>query len=171
MAYIPRGPLREVSEGSIASTGSGPALTRARWLRTHLAGAAASVLAACGLPAGGEPAGATAQPVTIQWMTDWTGGARGEATKQSIPAFEAQFPRIKLDMQAVQSDRYETFSAHLAAGTLPDVMLFSGNFFEYWAERNVFVDIGPLLRKYRFDKDSVWWEPQYFEYKGKVQSI
>jgi multiple sugar transport system substrate-binding protein len=131
----------------------------------------APLLAACGGPAESPPDTKSATPVTLQWMTDWSGGSRGEVSKQSLPAFEAQHPTIKLDMQAVASNTYETFSANLAAGTLPDVMLFSGNFFEYWAERGAFADIGQALRKYRWDKESVWWEPQYFEHKGKAHGL
>jgi multiple sugar transport system substrate-binding protein len=131
----------------------------------------AGLLAACATPGSQQPAAESAQPVTLQWMTDWTGGARLDASKQTQPAFEAENPKIKLEMQAVNDGTYEVFAANLAAGTLPDVMLFSGNLFEYYAEKNAFYDIGPALKKYKFDKESVWWEPQYFEYKGKTHGL
>src|SRR5688500_11383916 len=131
----------------------------------------AGVLAACATPGAQQPAAQNAQPLTLQWMTDWTGGARGEASKQTQPVFEAEHPKIKLDMQAVNDGTYEVFAANQAAGTLPDVMLFSGNLFEYWAEKNAFFDIGPALKRLKFDKESVYYEPQYFEYKGKQHGL
>ena len=71
------------------------------------------MLAACGAGDSAPPAAESAVPVTLQWMTDWTGGARGEATKELLPAFEAQFPRIKLDLQSVADGTYEVFAANL----------------------------------------------------------
>jgi ABC-type glycerol-3-phosphate transport system substrate-binding protein len=149
-------------------------MTRARWLRSGaaaLGAAGTGVLAACG-PVGPAPADKpAATPVTLTWMTDWTGGPRGEATKQSITAFEPEFPRIKLDMQATKTDTFEALSAHLAAGTLADVLLFGSSFFELWAERGVLMDIGAVLRKFRFDKESVWWDAANFEHKGKTHGL
>lgn len=136
-----------------------------------VASGAAGVLAACSLSGAQQPSAESAQPVTLQWMTDWSGGARGETSKMSIAPFEGQFPKIKLEMQAVSDGTYEVFAANMAAGTLPDVMLFTGNLFEYWAEKGAFYDIGPALKKYKWDKESVWWEPQYFEYKGKTHGL
>jgi multiple sugar transport system substrate-binding protein len=135
------------------------------------AGGLASVAAACAMPGTPPPAAESAQPVTLQWMTDWTGGARGEASKQTQPIFEAEHPKIKLEMQAVSDGTYEVFATNLAAGTLPDVMLFSGNLFEYWSEKGAFSDIGATLKRYKFDKESVYYEPQYFEYKGKSHGL
>lgn len=146
-------------------------MTRSAALRAGGSAAAAGALVACGALRPGIPEKAPSAPVTLSWMTDWTGGPRGEATKQSIPAFQAQFPLIKLDQQATKTDTFEALSAHLAAGTLADVVLFSSSFFELWAERNVLMDISPLLRKYRFDKESVWWDPANFEYRGKVHGL
>ena len=146
--------------------------TRRELLRTSGALAGSSFFAACATSGGSsEQTSASAQPVTLQWMTDWTGGARGETSKLSIAPFEGQNSKIKLEMLAAPGDTYEVFAANLAAGTLPDVQLFSGNLFEYWAEKGAFADIGPLLKKYKWDKESVWWEPQYFEYKGKTHGL
>lgn len=61
------------------------------------AGGAVGVLAACATPGAQQPAAESAPPVTLQWMTDWTGGARLEATKQTQPLFEAEHPKIKLE--------------------------------------------------------------------------
>jgi len=147
-------------------------LTRAEVVRASASMAGASALAACGLPgSGSEAPDKGAAPVTISWMTDWTGGPRGEATKLSIPAFEAQFPRIKVDMQATKPDTFEALSAHLAAGTLADALLFGSALLSVWADGGALMDIGPLLRKQRFDKESVWWDPEYFEYKGKTHGV
>ena len=150
--------------------------------RTHLTrrtqlGAAAALtagpvmIAACGVGSSDQPSSQSAPPVTLQWGTDWSGGARGDATNQSIPAFEAQFPKIKLDMRASPSDVYETFVSNLAAGTLPDVMLFSGNLFQEWAEKGAFVDITPILKRSKWDMESIWWEPLNFEFKNKIHGL
>src|SRR5687768_6295029 len=71
------------------------------------------VVAACATPGAQQPAPENAQPVTLQWMTDWTGGARAEASKQTQPVFEAEHPKIKLEMQAVNDGTYEVFAANL----------------------------------------------------------
>lgn len=155
-----------------ASAGTG-GMTRARLLALSLSPIGVA-FAACGSgqPTTANPASSpSAQPVTLQWSTDWTSGARGEATNLSIPAFQAQFPHIKLDMRANQADAYQAFASNLAAGTLADVMLFSGNFFEYWADQNVLADISAHLKTLKFDKDSVWWDPQFFENKGKTHGL
>lgn len=145
--------------------------TRSEVLKAGLAILGASSFAACG-PAGSQaPDTRSAAPVTVNWMTDWTGGPRGEATTQSIPAFQAQHPNVRLEMQATKPDTLETLSAHLAAGTLADVVLFGSGFFEQWAERGVLLDVSPLLKKLRFDKETVWWDPPSFEYKGKVHGL
>jgi multiple sugar transport system substrate-binding protein len=133
--------------------------------------AGAAALAACGAGGSGEPASQSAQPVTLQWGTDWTSGPRGDATNQSIPAFQAQFPNIKLDMRANSEDVYQAFVANLAAGTLADVMLFAPGTFLTFADQNVFPDIAPQLKKFKFDKESVWWESQYFENNGKTHGM
>ena len=153
---------------------SGPAGPRTR--RRQLLAAAGIVagvspLVACGTGGTAQPAAQSAQPVTLQWGTDWTGGARGDATTQSIPAFEAQFPRIKLDMRASAGDVYETFVSNLAAGTLPDVMLFSGNLFQEWAEKGAFIDISASLKKAKWDMESIWWEPLNFEFNKKIHGL
>ena len=152
-------------------TGDGVGFTRRRALSAGAVGTAGAVLAACG--SGRDTATTTPaqQPATIVWMTDWTGGARGEASKLSIPAFQEQYPTIKLDMQATDGNSFEALSAHLAAGTLGDVVFINSTFFELFAERGVFMDVGPLLQKYRFNRDSVWWESQYFEHKGKTHGL
>ena len=146
-------------------------LTRRAALAAGAAMYGAGMLAACATPGSQQPAAQNAQPVTLQWMTDWTGGARLEASKQTLPVFEAENPKIKLEMQSVNDGTYEVFAANMAAGTLPDVMLFSGNLFEYYAEKGAFYDIGPALKKAKFDKESVYYEPQYFEYKGKQHGL
>lgn len=145
-------------------------MTRRRVLGSGAA-LAAGVLGACAQGGGDTPAAQSANPVTLQWMTDWTGGARLEASKQSVPAFEAQFPKIKLEMLSVGEETYSVFAANLAAGTLPDVMVFSGNVFEYWAEKGAFSDITARLKTAKWDKESVYYEPQYFEYKGKQHGL
>jgi multiple sugar transport system substrate-binding protein len=145
-------------------------VTRAQALRLAAVGSLAGLQAACrrAEPAPGQ---APAPPVTVSWMSDWTGGARGEATKASIALFEAQHPRIKLEHLALASDLYQTLTAHLAAGTLADVVLFSPNWFIEWAERNTMMDIAAHLRKFRFDKESVFWPGYAVEHKGKVHGL
>jgi multiple sugar transport system substrate-binding protein len=156
---------------SVTRLGEQPAPLSRRSLFGYLASAPALLAAACGIPGQAQPDAQSAAPVTLEWMTDWAGGVRGETSKQSVPAFEAEHPKIKLDMRAAPADTYEAFAANLAAGTLPDVMLFSGNLFEYWAEKGAFADISSLLRKNRWDRESVWWQPQYFENKGRTHGL
>src|SRR5687768_8210157 len=105
----------------------------------------AGVLGACTAPGAQEQAAQSSEPVTLGWMSDWTSGARGEATKLSGPQFEAENPKIRLDTRAMGGDFYDKLGAELAAGTIADVVLFTGNLFQLWAERNAFADISAQI--------------------------
>jgi len=139
---------------------------------TLSAGAAGGgLLSACGGAGSPEATQQSSEPVTLSWMTDWTGGARGEATKLSQPQFEAENPKIKLDLRAMPGDYYDKLSTELAGGTIADVVIFTGNLFQLWAERGTFADISPQLKKEKYDKESVFWQAQYVESKAKVHAI
>jgi multiple sugar transport system substrate-binding protein len=137
-------------------------------------GAAASIaplLAACGAGGAQGPAQQAMKPVTLTYMTDWTGGARGEATKQSIAAYQAQFPHVTLELQGVTGDLLEAQTANLAGGTLASVLYFSPNWFEQWVEKGLLADVTPWLKKLRFEKSDYFWDARAMEYKGKTYTL
>ena len=79
--------------------------TRRTALRAGAAAASAGVLAACQVP------GQTAVPrmderdVTLTYLTDWANNAvRNEWVKQALPRFTAEFPRIKVQVEAAGND-------------------------------------------------------------------
>ena len=133
--------------------------------------AVAAWTAACGVGGSQGTPQQSAKPVTLSWMTDWTGGARGEATKQSIATYQSLFPHVTLELQAVTSDLQQAQTANLAAGTLASVLYFSPNWFEQWAEKGLISDLGPWLKKYRFEKDGYFWDSRAMEYKGKTYTL
>jgi multiple sugar transport system substrate-binding protein len=166
--------------GKPVGLGTGVGLTRRRL------GGTAAVLggalgAACGAErAPGQAAGGagarSAEPVTIQWMTDWLDeGTRGQVVRQSSAAYQARYPRVTVDVRHPATGSTATGSAaivaHFAAGTIGEVILPSSSVVHALMEQHAFMDISAHLKRARFDKESVWYEGQYVEHQGKVHGL
>src|SRR5687768_1458734 len=65
------------------------------------AGLAGATLAACQGPGQTEAPRLDAREVTLTYLTDWTGGARGEWVKQAMPRFTQELPKIKVEVHNV----------------------------------------------------------------------
>ena len=159
--------------------GSSGNITRRRFTGTAaaLGGALAS---ACGASGGsGGDAGAAAKnaaPITVQWMTDWNDeGSRGQVIKGSVAAYKERKPNVTVDVRHPAIGSSATGSAavvaHFAAGTIAEVVLPSSSVVHALMDQNVLMDITSRLKRLKFDKESVWWEAQYVENKGKTHGM
>jgi multiple sugar transport system substrate-binding protein len=109
-------------------------------------------------------------------MTDWFDeGTRGQAVKQSIATYQSKHPHVTIDVRHPATGASATGSAaivaHFAAGTIGEVILPSSSVVHALMDQNAFMDITAHLKRAKFDKESVWYEGQYVENKGKVHGL
>jgi multiple sugar transport system substrate-binding protein len=173
-------------EMALSSMKSVRAITRRAMLAFGGRGAAGAagagvLLAACGAQGGsqgaqGADAAKSAAPVTVQWMTDWNDeGTRGQVVKQSVAAYKERKPNVTVDVRHPATGSSATGSAavvaHFAAGTIGEVVLPSSSVVHALMDQGAFMDITAHLKRFKFDKESVWWEGQYVENKGKTHGL
>lgn len=101
------------------------------------------VLSACGSGAaeGGNGSSDSSGKVTISFI-HWR-GEDSEALNQTIAAFEQENPNIKVEMQTLPSDQYQsTVQSKLGDGSVGDVFTsFPGAQFEAFAKAGLFTDL------------------------------
>ena len=129
---------------------------RSLLVRTLAAGTAAGV-AACGMPGqpGGPPAGARDQAVTLRYMT-WYGADRLPTTQAWIAAFNAEWPKVTVEIEELAlADVPTKFQAQLAGGTPPDVILADSHAQTKWFDSGAHSDMSPYLTRdrIRLDRD------------------
>lgn len=107
-----------------------------------------AVAAAAGVFAGS----AWAAPTEISFWHVW-GGPRLPMIEQMIAAFQAKNPDIKVNHVLLeQGDMAQKYLTAIAGGRPPDViMMHSARFFPAFAERNVLVDLTPLVQRDKLD--------------------
>lgn len=145
--------------------------TRRRYvgLSAALGGALAT---ACGGPAAPAQPAQSVAPVTLVWMTDWFDDqTRAGTVRDSITAYKERRPHVTVDPINPKASGYvgaaSTFN-HFTAGTIGEVVLPSSSVIHALADLGAFMDIAPHLKRMKFDRESVFYEPLYVEYKGKT---
>src|SRR5687768_3222270 len=158
-----------MSTGTSVSTG---AMSRRRYLggatRVLAAGALAPAAAACGAP--GTPDGAanpSKGPVTIHFATDWLQAERGETLKTALPLFEQRNPNIKVLVEAITGDYFTVINTQLAAGTIQEVVLFEGNFFQSYKDQGAFTAIDAALKRQNVTMADYTVVPGIYQDKGR----
>jgi ABC-type glycerol-3-phosphate transport system substrate-binding protein len=144
----------------------GPAVSRRGVLLTGV-GTVPAVLAACTRsPAGGSPT-PRAKPVTLTYLTDWSGGTRADWVKTALPKFTEENPGITIQAEASQGDVKAAAIANAAAGTLSDLLMAGGDVPHHLVKAGVLHDITPLLKTLKVKMDDVVWIPSTIQVKGK----
>ncbi|MBI3972406.1 MAG: extracellular solute-binding protein [Chloroflexi bacterium] len=130
--------------------------------------AAAGVLSACQLPGqAGEETRPEAKEVTLTYVTDWSGGVRGEWIKAAIPKFIEENPKIKVQVDNWGGEVTVVALANAAAGTLQDVMLGSNDVYIQLVRAGDMKDISPVLKSLKVKMDDVIHVPSTIIYQGK----
>ena len=146
---------------------------RDSWTRRRLNGAAPLLggagwlLAACGESGTQGSSLQSAPPATVRFATDWLSGPRGETMKLAIPAFQERYPNIKVAVESITGDYFTAINTQLAAGTVQEVVLFEGNFFESYKDQNAFAAIDPALKQQNVRMADYTVVPGIYQHKGK----
>ncbi len=135
------------------------------------AGLGAVILGACGSVGSTAtlPEGVPSQkgPVSLRLATDWLSGVRGDTLRAALATFEQQFPTIKVEVEAITGDYWTAINTQLAAGTIQEVVLFEGNFFQSFKDQNAFTPIDPVLKQHRISMADYSVVPGIYQDKGK----
>ncbi len=98
------------------------------------------------LVAAGMTGAASADPVTIKYMTFSAAPNYIKELEATIAAFEAQHPDIKVDYETQAFDAYFTkLQTVVAAGQAPDAFELNYENFVDYADKGVLADLGPLI--------------------------
>ena len=148
-----------------------PATVRRRRLLAAPAAAAAGAAAAACAP-GESPAPASSErEKTIIFDTDWLSGPRGDVVNRALAEWQQQNPKTHIDKRDVLTQAgtvFEKTATLIASDTLGDLMLWAGYLFVYYAKRDLYVDVGPYLRKHRISLDDRLYIPEHVIYQGKT---
>lgn len=135
-----------------------------------LAATTGVVAAACSI-GDSQPATLSEKEKTIVFDTDWLSGPRGDVTERALREWSSQHPKIKIDKRDVLTQAGTVFdktSTLIASDTLGDIMLWAGYIFVYYAKRDLYVDIGPYLKKFKINMDDRIYIPEHVTYEGKT---
>jgi multiple sugar transport system substrate-binding protein len=105
--------------------------------------------------------------VTVQLATDWLTGARGATMEMAIPAFMEKYPNIKVVVEPITGQYYTAVTTQIVAGTIQDVVLFEGNFFQAFKDQDAFTPIDAVLRRLGVNMADYSVVPGIYQDKGK----
>ena len=89
----------------------------------------------------------TQQSVQISFATDHVSGSRGKAMQQGMADFASRFPNIPVRFVPIGGDYHDTLSIQFAAGSLDDVVLWSGQLLYAWIDADGYLLLNPLMEK------------------------
>ena len=85
----------------------------------------------------------------------------------AVPAFEQQHPEIKVAVEAITGDYFTAINTQLAAGTIQEVVLFEGNFFQSFKEQGAFTAIDQALKQQKVSMADYSVVPGIYQDQGK----
>ena len=86
----------------------------------------------------------------------WGGQEELTVTQKLVEQFRKVQPTIDVKLQQIPSDQYEQkILTQIAGGTAPDAMVIRDASSSFFARRNLFVDLAPLMVKNKFDVGSL----------------
>ena len=103
----------------------------------------------------------TRKPVTISFMTNWTGGTRTEILDQSLAEFRRQHPSITVEPEIKNEGMLAQLTTRVASGTLPDTTLGTSGFFADGLEKKFLLDITAVLKNQRINTNDYTTLPAY----------
>ena len=158
-----------VSLADPAGGGAGARAPQTRGALIRRAGSLAFMAAACA-PAGQSEPGGTAPvkgPVTVRLATDWLSGPRGDTLTMAIPAFQQRYPDITVQVDAITGEYFTAINTQLAAGTIQEVVLFEGNFFQSYKDQGAFTAIDAALKRQNVTMADYTVVPGIYQDKGR----
>lgn len=111
---------------------------------------------------------AAKQSVQVTFATDWVSGPRGQAIKEMIPKFEQQHSDIKLKEEPIGGDYWDTVNVQFAAGTVADVQLGDGYFFNVYVLKDAYVPLDPYLKSNGIDMNNYDIVPNVATHGGQT---
>ena len=139
-------------------------------LAVSLAGILALGLTACG---NSEKAGETGKEKLVVWSMG--ADEQKKATEEMRAAFEKAHPEIEVEHSVIPTSDHvwdQKMTAALSAGTGPDVMMMSPDYYGLYSK--YFVDLNPYVEKDGIDLDSVITEGMaepYYRPDGKLEAM
>lgn len=123
--------------------------------------------------AAGQPTAkaAGAAPVEVRFATDWVSGVRGETVKIAVPEFEKRFPEIKVKVEPIGGGYWDAVNVQFAGGTVADVLLSDGYFFQVYKDQNGFVPLDDFLKQRGVNMASYSVVPNVSNADGKQYGI
>jgi ABC-type glycerol-3-phosphate transport system substrate-binding protein len=133
----------------------------------------AALLAACGLPRGGEPAGGpSAAPATVRFKTYFTSEAVRQSYDQAFAAWKEQYPTITLDLEFTN---YATFKeqivAQIVSGTPPDASNLDMEEFLPWAYDGLLLPLDAYMKQARISADEFYGGAEFQRIQGKYYAL
>ena len=146
------------------------------WRRRVLLRAAPLMAGAGAIAAACTPGEAPAPTIgerekTIIFDTDWLAGPRGDVVDRALAEWQQRYPKVRIDKRDVLTQAgtvFEKTATLIAADTLGDLMLWAGYLFVYYAKRDLYVDVGPYLKKHRIAMDDRLYIPEHVIHEGKT---
>jgi len=77
--------------------------------------------------------------------------AEGNALIQTLLAFQAEHPNIKVDYQPISGDYATAMTAKFASGDVPDVMYLNADVAPYWIKAGYFAPLDPYIAASGYD--------------------
>ena len=156
----------------------GGAVSRRRLIAGGAAGAASTLLAACGVGTQSAPAARPAlAPATVTYA--FLGNPVFlQMNQEARKEFEAAHPGLKLELEHMPTGMYDKIQNLYAGGSAPDVWEPDAARFPGWAERGSFHDLTPMVARDqgkgagKIDIDDIW--PKYrraAEWKGRLHGL
>ena len=163
--------MNQNQESRATVRGRGRAAGTRRGLLGSGALAAPLILAACAGPGTPATPPAEAKEVTLTYVSDWSGGVRGEWVKAAMPRFTEENPKIKVQVDAWGGDVIAASMANAAAGTLQDVLLGANDVFIQLARSGAMQDITAALKSLKIKMDDLVHVPSTISYNGKQYGL
>ena len=148
--------------------------------RALLIGGAAfgsAALAACGASTGtsGETAPAASKPTGSVRFATWASGAQAEMKQQQIDAFNQSQSGVKASLEAGSAfGNYWTKLQAMFAGSpedAPEVFWHSGSYFLQFSASGWHLDLGPYVKRDKFDLTKHNRQLEVEEYQGKLYAL
>lgn len=100
------------------------------------------IAAAAGCGSGDGDGGNDGGNVTLRFA--WWGNAdRAELTEKAIDAFEAKYPKVKIETEFAEFNAYfQKMATQIAGGGAPDVLQMDYRYIREYADRNVLAEFG-----------------------------
>ncbi|HEX2187070.1 MAG TPA: sugar ABC transporter substrate-binding protein, partial [Chloroflexota bacterium] len=134
-------------------------------------------LAACGAPRGqGDSADQPGRPArvtgTVRFAT-WASGAQAEMKQQQLDAFNQSQSGVQAVLESSPNDYWTKMQTQFAASPedVPEVFWQSGSYFLQFSNSGWHLDLGPYVKRDKFDLSKHNRQLEVEEYQGKLYAL